>query len=187
MKLGTQELIDAIGDAIREAHFEVIEHWFKGFIDEEGVVVEDEIRDQYLQSLLPGSTQEERQDAAINLVGNNHAKQFLNEIPAPSKISLPGEEAFRIYDTFGLPRDFIEDTCRDLGIGFDAEGFERAMTEQRERARASWKGGAGKATASPADRELNKTVFEGYRQTESRNCEVLAIIREGQGVKELKA
>jgi alanyl-tRNA synthetase len=99
---------------------------------------------------------------------------------------LEGPSAFKLYDTFGLPRDFIEDAARDQGISFDSEGFDRAMGEQRERARASWKGGAGKATASPAYRELNKTTFEGYRQTESRNCEVLAIIRDGQGVKELK-
>jgi alanyl-tRNA synthetase len=104
----------------------------------------------------------------------------------PQQPALEGPSAFKLYDTFGLPRDFIEDAARDQGIAFDSEGFDRAMGEQRERARASWKGGAGKATASPAYRELNKTVFEGYRQTESRSCEVLAIIREGQGVKELK-
>src|SRR6185437_8682617 len=57
---------------------------------------------------------------------------------------------------------------------------------QRERARASWKGGA-KQTASPVYRDLAKTVFEGYRQTESEDCEVLAIVKDGQGVQSLKA
>ncbi|HKD80744.1 MAG TPA: alanine--tRNA ligase [Candidatus Angelobacter sp.] len=97
-----------------------------------------------------------------------------------------GEDAFKLYDTFGLPFDFIMDTCRDAGISVDVEGFERAMEAQKQRARASWKGGA-KQTASPVYRDLNKTVFEGYRQTESRGCEVLAIVKDGQGVKELKA
>ncbi|HET9282066.1 MAG TPA: alanine--tRNA ligase [Candidatus Angelobacter sp.] len=97
-----------------------------------------------------------------------------------------GEDAFKLYDTFGLPFDFIMDTCRDAGISVDVEGFERAMQAQRERARASWKGGA-KQSASPVYRDLNKTVFEGYRQTESRGCEVLAIVKDGQGVKELKS
>jgi alanyl-tRNA synthetase len=96
-----------------------------------------------------------------------------------------GEDAFKLYDTFGLPFDFIMDTCRDAGISVDVEGFERAMEAQRERARASWKGGA-KQSASPVYRDLNKTVFEGYRQTESRGCEVLAIVKENQGTKELK-
>ncbi len=96
-----------------------------------------------------------------------------------------GEDAFKLYDTFGLPFDFIMDTCRDAGISVDVEGFERAMEAQRERARASWKGGA-KQSASPVYRDLNKTVFDGYRSTQAHNCEVLAIVKDGQGVKELK-
>ena len=59
------------------------------------------------------------------------------------------------------------------------------MEAERERAKASWKV-AAKATASPAFRDLRPTVFEGYRRTETDSCEVLAIIRKGQGVKELK-
>jgi len=99
-------------------------------------------------------------------------------------ISYPGEKAFKLYDTFGLPFDFIMDACRDAGIKLDVEGFERAMQEQRERARASWKGGA-KQTASPVFSSLDKTIFEGYRQTESRGCEVLAIVKNGQGAQAL--
>ncbi len=68
------------------------------------------------------------------------------------------------------------DTCRDAGISLDVEGFERSMEAQRERARASWKGGA-KQSAAPAYRDLDKTVFDGYRQTESENCTVLAIVK----------
>jgi alanyl-tRNA synthetase len=96
-----------------------------------------------------------------------------------------GDHAFKLYDTFGLPFDFIMDTCRDAGISVDVEGFERAMEAQKERARASWKGGA-KQSASPVYRDLNKTVFEGYRYTESHDCEVLAIVKDSQGLKELK-
>src|SRR3954471_4004148 len=97
-----------------------------------------------------------------------------------------GEAAFKLYDTFGLPFDFMMDAARDQGLHFDVAGFERAMQGQRERARASWKGGAGKATASPVLRDLAKTVFEGYAQTESSDCEVLAIVKGGAGAKELK-
>ncbi len=98
----------------------------------------------------------------------------------------PGGQAFTLYDTFGLPRDFIQDACRDLRIVFDQAGFDSAMAEQRSRARASWKG-AAKQTASPAYQQLPKSEFEGYRQTRSNGCEVLAIIRNGQGASELKA
>src|SRR6202158_2396469 len=97
----------------------------------------------------------------------------------------PGEQAFKIYDTFGLPLDFIQEAIGDVGIQFDQGGFDRAMGEQRERARASWKGTA-KQTANPAYQQLPKSDFEGYRQTRSDNCEVLAIIKGGLGAQELK-
>jgi alanyl-tRNA synthetase len=96
-----------------------------------------------------------------------------------------GDKAFRLYDTFGLPRDFIEDACRDQGFTFDQQGFDRAMAEQRDRARASWKG-AAKQTANPAYQKLPTSTFEGYRQTRSDGCEVLAILSKGQGAQELK-
>src|SRR5579864_25320 len=94
-----------------------------------------------------------------------------------------GDHAFKLYDTFGLPFDFIMDSCRDAGFSLDVEGFERAMDAQRERARASWKGGA-KQSVAPAYRNLEKTAFDGYRQTESEDCTILAIVKmipSGQG------
>ena len=97
-----------------------------------------------------------------------------------------GAKAFLLYDTFGLPLDFITDSCRDLGIRFDQAGFDRAMEEQKSRARASWKGGTGKQTANPTYQQLPKSVFEGYLETRSEDCEVLAIVKNGQGVRELK-
>ena len=99
---------------------------------------------------------------------------------------LAGEVAFKLYDTFGMPLDFMQDAARDQGLIFDQEGFDKALDEQKARARASWKG-AAKQTANPAYRSLPKSEFEGYRQTRSNDCEVLAIIKNGQGVRELKA
>jgi alanyl-tRNA synthetase len=101
-------------------------------------------------------------------------------------ISLSGQVAFKLYDTFGMPMDFIRDACRDRSVPLDQAGFDKAMEEQKSRARASWKG-AAKQTANPAYQQLPKSEFEGYRQTRSENCEVLAIIHNGQGVQELKA
>ncbi|MGC1649617.1 MAG: alanine--tRNA ligase [Candidatus Sulfotelmatobacter sp.] len=100
--------------------------------------------------------------------------------------TLAGEDAFKLYDTFGMPLDFMQDAARDQGITFDRAGFDHAMEEQKSRARASWKG-AAKQTANPAYQQLPKSEFEGYRQTRSEGCEVLAIIHDGQGVQELKA
>ena len=103
----------------------------------------------------------------------------------PELMKLSGSAAFLLYDTFGMPLDFMQDAARDRGILFDQEGFDRAMAEQRERARASWKGSA-KQTANPAYQQLPKSDFEGYRQTRSDNCDVLAIIKAGQGAEELQ-
>jgi alanyl-tRNA synthetase len=103
-----------------------------------------------------------------------------SEVP----LEYPGDRAFMLYDTYGLPRDFIEDTLRDYGIVL-GHGFDEAMELQKARARASWKG-AAKQTANPAYKQLPKSEFEGYRQTRSDNCEVLAIIKGGQGTQELK-
>ncbi len=89
---------------------------------------------------------------------------------------LPGKEAFKLYDTFGLPLDFMTDAARDRGIGFDDAGFDAAMEEQRKRAQASWKGGS-KKSASPAYQALPPTVFEGYRKTLTTGSEVLAIVK----------
>jgi len=102
-----------------------------------------------------------------------------------SESRLSGQEAFKLYDTFGMPLDFMQDAARDQGIEFDQAGFDRAMDEQKSRARASWKG-AAKQTANPAYQHLAKSEFEGYRQTRSDNCEVLAIIHNGQGTQQLK-
>jgi alanyl-tRNA synthetase len=115
-------------------------------------------------------------------IGNVHPEVFEQLAAEPAQY--PGSEAFKLYDTFGLPLDFIIDTCRDRGIEFDAAGFERAMEEQKSRARASWKG-AAKQAANPAYQKLPTSTFEGYRQTRSNGCEVLAIIHNGQGAQQL--
>jgi len=103
---------------------------------------------------------------------------------SPEKLA--GEDAFKLYDTFGMPLDFMQDAARDQGIAFDKAAFDHAMEEQKARARASWKG-AAKQTANPAYQQLPKSEFEGYKQTRSDGCEILAIIHNGQGVRELKA
>jgi alanyl-tRNA synthetase len=171
----------------------------KPFMYEMAHAVRDLMKDAYPELVESAERvskvifEEERRFAHTLEIGLKRLEDELRMIGPPEAVSAgilrgiyPGEQAFKLYDTFGLPRDFIEDACRDAGIQFDAEGFEKAMAEQRERARASWKGGA-KASASPAYRELKKTEFEGYRQTESEDCEVLAIIHNGAGVKELRA
>jgi alanyl-tRNA synthetase len=102
--------------------------------------------------------------------------------------SLSGEKAFMLYDTYGLPRDFLEDLARDSGISVEWPAFERAMQEQRTRARASWKG-TSKETANPAYAKLAETFKTEpyfYFGTTSKDCCIEAIITKSGPVNELK-
>jgi alanyl-tRNA synthetase len=99
---------------------------------------------------------------------------------------LDGAIAFHLYETFGLPKDFIQDVAHDASVNFDESGFEAARAEEQTRARASWKGGSQKS-ASPAYRELPKTDFLGYKQLTAPGAEVLAIVKDGVGVPAAKA
>ena len=135
------------------------------------------------RGLLPNTSMKEAKVIAETIFRPDLAAGFLAE---PYLYQIDGKDAFKLYDTFGMPLDFMQDAARDQGIEFDRAGFDRAMEEQKSRARASWKG-AAKQTANPAYQQLPKSEFEGYRQTQSENCEVLAIIHNGQGAHELKA
>ena len=108
---------------------------------------------------------------------------------SPSVGFLSGQQAFTLYDTFGLPRDFIEDACRDAGVEFRGPEFERSMEEQRTRARASWKG-AHKEAASPVYlklKELFKTEPDFYFGTQTRDARIEGIVTKQGKVNEIKA
>src|ERR1700743_3229 len=128
---------------------------------------------------------EERQFARVMETGLARLEQDFSPLLAQKNgtttVTYPGAKAFHLYETYGLPLDFMVDAARDQGLEFDLTGFEAARAEEQARARASWKGGA-KASASPAYRELPKTVFEGYTQLVATNCEGVAIVRDGAGV-----
>jgi alanyl-tRNA synthetase len=102
---------------------------------------------------------------------------------------VPGPEAFKLYDTYGLPRDFIEDVTRDAGVQVDWPGFDAAMQEQRTRAKASWKG-ANKEIAKPVYAKLAdtfKTEPDFYFGTKVTDCLIEAIVTKDGQVNEIKA
>jgi alanyl-tRNA synthetase len=101
----------------------------------------------------------------------------------------PGANAFRLYDTFGLPRDFIEDVLRDKDLQLDSAGFDRAKEEQQARGRAAWKG-VHKDAANPVYGKLAqtfKTEPDFYFGTKSRDARIEAIVTKQGSVNELKA
>jgi alanyl-tRNA synthetase len=138
----------------------------------------------FLQRFDTSHTEQEVKDAAEEIFGQELGPKFFAEFVKLKNTSCPildGKAAFHLYETYGLPEDFIRDAARDASVDFDHEGFEAAREEEKARARASWKGGSQKS-ASPAFRDLPKTIFEGYKQLNSTNSEVLAIVKDGLGV-----
>ncbi len=98
--------------------------------------------------------------------------------------SLPGETAFKLYDTYGFPYDLTEDALRSRGVGVDREGFDAAMAQQKAAARAAWKGSGASADGDHwfdiAERE-GATEFTGYASTEGEG-RVIALVVDGKEV-----
>jgi alanyl-tRNA synthetase len=102
---------------------------------------------------------------------------------------LSGEKAFKLYDTYGLPVDFINDVLHDQGLQLDTAGFDRAMEQQRTRAKASWKGGS-KEAANPVYAKLGETFHtepDFYYGTRTSDCRIEAIVTKEGRVNEVKA
>ena len=97
---------------------------------------------------------------------------------------LPGETAFKLYDTYGFPLDLTQDAVRAKGLTVDTDGFDAAMDRQRQMARENWAGSGQQAQAAEwfaiRDR-LGPTVFTGYDGVEATG-EALAIVRDGAEV-----
>jgi len=99
----------------------------------------------------------------------------------PSGGQLPGDVAFKLYDTFGFPYDLTEDALRAQGLGVDRAGFDMAMAEQKRAARAAW-AGSGEKTSDTLWFDLveahGSTDFIGYSTLEAQGV-VVALVREG--------
>ncbi len=102
---------------------------------------------------------------------------------------LPGADAFRLYDTYGLPLDFVDELAADRGLSVDHAGFERELGAQRERARHSSKLGA--VTGDPVWLELlqtqGATIFTGYGALLLDDTRVLAVLEDGRLTQRLEA
>jgi alanyl-tRNA synthetase len=103
--------------------------------------------------------------------------------------TLPGDVAFRLYDTYGFPLDLTQDALKARGVAVDTDGFQKAMERQKEEARASW-AGSGDTQTEPVwfklRESLGATEFLGYA-TEDAEAQILAIVKGGEGVPSAKA
>ena len=96
--------------------------------------------------------------------------------------TLAGETAFKLYDTYGFPYDLTEDALRSKGIAVDRQGFDKAMAQQKAKARAAWKGSGEKASDElwfDLVEEFGSTEFTGYSGDEGEGV-ALAIVKDGK-------
>ena len=104
----------------------------------------------------------------------------------PEGANLPGEAAFKLYDTYGFPLDLTQDALREKGRSVDTAGFDAAMAEQKAKARAAWAGsGETKDAAIWFDiaEEHGATEFLGY-DTEISEGQILALVQDGAAVEQ---
>ncbi len=104
----------------------------------------------------------------------------------PEGANLPGESAFKLYDTYGFPLDLTQDALREKGRAVDIDGFENAMAEQKAKARAAWAGSGETKDAAIwfdlAERH-GPTEFLGY-DTEEAEGQIMALVRDGAEISE---
>ena len=95
---------------------------------------------------------------------------------------IPGVDAFRLYDTYGFPVDLTADIARERDMTVDMDGFNAAMDNQRETARAAGKFGGGVTLSADLVATLTPTVFLGYDRLQADGLTVLAVLKDGRPV-----
>ena len=116
--------------------------------------------------------------------GLNILEEEFKQLQKAKQSIVPGEIVFKLYDTYGFPKDLTELIAREKKFDLDEKGFEEAMQKQRERARKAWKG-SGSFKVDPIYQTLKagglKTEFVGYEK-ESDTGEILGILKEGKAI-----
>jgi len=120
--------------------------------------------------------------------GLAHLDEVIRHLPAAAS-EIPGEAAFRLYDTYGFPLDLTEDIAREHGLGVDTAGFDEHMAEQKARARAA-QGGGGEYAVPQAYYDLLEThagsEFLGY-QSLTAEAAITGILKDDACFNELQA
>ncbi len=100
---------------------------------------------------------------------------------------IPGVDAFRLYDTYGFPLDLTQDIARERDLTVDIAGFDAAMEQQRETARAAGKFGGGVTLPAELVATLSPTRFLGYDRLQADGLTVLALLKDGRPVQSVEA
>jgi len=113
--------------------------------------------------------------------------RIFDEIAGRNSGNIPGEDAFRLYDTYGFPVDLTADIARERGLAVDMAGFDAAMTRQRETARAAGKFAGTVGLPAELVARLQPTGFLGYEQHAADGLAVVALLKGGRPVERIDA
>ncbi|MGI6588928.1 MAG: alanine--tRNA ligase [Peptococcia bacterium] len=151
----------------------------------EGAYPEIKEKADYLAQVI--LREEERFHVTLN-EGIHLAQEIVHNLQEKRLTVIPGEEAFRLYDTFGFPLDLTEDIAEEAGLEVDVEGFNRAMEEQRAKARSARqevKAWDLALTVQNLAGNLPASKFTGYDLLEDE-AEIWAILKDGELVNKAK-
>ena len=109
-----------------------------------------------------------------------HGMRVFDEVAAKSGETIPGEDAFRLYDTYGFPVDLTADIARERGLTVDMAGFEQSMAQQRDRARAASRFEAKGQMPAELASQIKPTEFLGYDTLSAQGSKVVGIVRAGK-------
>ncbi len=113
--------------------------------------------------------------------------RIFEDVAAKSGGTIPGADAFRLYDTYGFPLDLTQDMARERGLAVDVAGFDAAMEHQKETARAAGKFGGGVQLPAELVAQLAPTQFLGYDGLQADGLVVVALLRDGKPVDAIDA
>ncbi|MEO5628862.1 MAG: alanine--tRNA ligase [Thermomonas sp.] len=113
--------------------------------------------------------------------------RIFNDLADRSSGTIPGADAFRLYDTYGFPLDLTQDMARERGMSVDVAGFNAAMTQQKDTARAAGKFGGGVQLPADLVAQLTPTQFLGYDALDAGGLTVLALLKQGRPVNAIDA
>ena len=130
---------------------------------------------------------EEERFAETLAVGLQKIEALAQELKTGGRDTVPGGEAFKLYETFGLPIDLIRDVAQAWSLSVDEAGFQKAMEEQRDRSRKGMKETGASAQGLIAALPAQKVEFQGYEATRLEGARVLALLKDDRRVDALGA
>ena len=128
---------------------------------------------------------EEDRFAATLTIGLQKVEALAQSLRREGQSAIPGQEAFRLYDTFGVPPDLIRDVAQAWKLGVDEAGFEREMEEQRARSRRGMKETAPVASGALERLPVRQVQFDGYEATTIQEAAVTALLKDGSPIEQL--